>query len=103
MIAPGMVEEIKRLLADGKHSQRKVAKLTGISRATVGAIANGRRPDYPPRAPDEDYYRPTGPPQRCRGCGGNVYPPCQLCHVRAIKANEESRRRRLRQVLQGDY
>lgn len=99
MIAPGIVEEIKRLLAEGKLSQRKIAKVTGISRATIGAIASGKRPDYQPRSRDEDdYFRPTGPAVRCPGCGGKVYLPCRLCRVRAIKAEEEARRRALRRL-----
>ena len=99
MIAKGMVDEIKRLLAAGNLSQRKIAKQTGISRATVGAIASGKRPEYPARVPNDD-YRPAGPPVRCPGCGGRVYAPCQLCRVRAIKSKEQSRRRRLRKLMQ---
>ena len=46
MIAAAKIKEVERLLAENQLSHRKIAKATGISRATVGAIASGRRPDY---------------------------------------------------------
>ena len=46
MIAPGIVAEIRRLLAEEKLSQRKIGRLVGVSRGTVAAIASGTRPDY---------------------------------------------------------
>lgn len=100
MIAPHRVEEVKRLLTGGQLSQRKIARLTGISRATVGAIALGRRPDYPQRDTGDDdlFSRPSGPPARCTGCGGMVYLPCRLCHVRGLKRQEKERRRRRRSL-----
>ena len=49
MIAPAKVMETERLLAVGKLSQRKIAALVGVSRATVSAIAAGTRPDYEAR------------------------------------------------------
>lgn len=90
MIAPERVAEVKRLLAETTLSQRKVSILTGVSRASVGAIAAGRRPDYPPRCkPDDaDDGVPHGPAARCPSCGGLVYMPCRLCRVRAIKRRE---------------
>jgi DNA-binding XRE family transcriptional regulator len=88
MIAPSVVHEIKRLLAEGKYSQRRIARITGVSRGTVGAIASGKRPDYETRArdPELELEQPTGPPRRCPGCGGLVYLPCRLCHVRKLVA-----------------
>ena len=46
MIGEDTVAEIRRLLADGSLSQRKIAGLTHVSRGTVSAIASGRRPQY---------------------------------------------------------
>lgn len=88
MIAPKIVAEIRRLLVEEKISQRKIGRLAGVSRGTVAAIASGKRPDY------EELYRqswdesdePAGPPERCPGCGGLVYMPCQLCRARTITA-----------------
>jgi len=101
MIAPAIVERIKLLLAEGRLSQRKIAQATGVSRATIGAIASGRRPDYPrPRDDDFGFCQPNSPMGRCRGCGGIVSLPCLLCHVRSLKARREERRRRLRNLIE---
>ena len=88
MITPPVVQEVRRLLAKGNLSQRKIAGLTGISRGTVGAIAAGRRPDHVSlgRAAKDVFPEPAGPLQRCPGCGGMVYMPCRLCQARALKA-----------------
>ena len=93
MIAPAKVKEIEDLIAEGRLSQRKIARLTGISRATIGAIAAGRRPDYDERhrlRQLELAEEPLGPRQRCPGCGGVVYMPCRLCRVRRIKSQEQA-------------
>jgi hypothetical protein len=82
MIAPTIVKEVRRLLTEERLSQRKVARLVGISRGTVGRIASGERPDYPASRPSSDWPEPSGPPQRCSCCGGMVYMPCRLCYVR---------------------
>ncbi|MBX3414419.1 MAG: helix-turn-helix transcriptional regulator [Pirellulales bacterium] len=98
MISQGMVDEIRRLLADQTLSQRRIARMTGISRATVGAIANGTRLDYPVRSTADDLLTTveSGPPTRCPGCGGRVYLPCRLCHIRRLKRRDAERRRRRR-------
>jgi len=104
VIASSVVSEIKRLLAEGLHSQRKIARMTGVSRGTVGAIATGKRRDYDasPRDGQWDLEEPTGPPRRCPGCGGLVYMPCRLCHVRRLVAESRIARPPARpdQVLQ---
>jgi DNA-binding XRE family transcriptional regulator len=92
MLSTDRIQEVRRLLAQAELSQRTIARMTGVSRATIGAVASGRRPDYQPRVrTDEDDDRPQGPPERCRGCGGLVYMPCRLCRVRAIKAADRER------------
>jgi transcriptional regulator with XRE-family HTH domain len=88
MIAQAIADEVARLLAEGRLSQRQIARATGISRGTVGSIAQGKRPRRRPVESFLDPTRPLGPPQRCRGCGGYVYLPCLLCRVRALKDNE---------------
>ncbi len=84
MIAPNIVAEVRRLLTESKFSHRQVARLTGVSRNTVGAIAAGRhRNDNLPKEPcDDDSEKPAGPPRRCPGCGGLVYMPCLLCRAK---------------------
>ena len=94
MLAPSMVLEIRRLLAEGIFSQRKIARLTGVSRGSVGAIASGKRPDYELRSRVEDKFeRPAGPPRRCPTCGGMVYMPCRLCALRRRLASKGKNRR----------
>jgi DNA-binding XRE family transcriptional regulator len=89
MIAAALVQEIRRLLAEGRLSQRQIARQLNVSRGTVGAIATGKRREVQRSAEQgkEDPLAPSGPPQRCPQCGGMVYLPCRLCHVR----NELSR------------
>ncbi|HEX4132910.1 MAG TPA: hypothetical protein VHZ24_22950 [Pirellulales bacterium] len=91
-ITQAMVFEVQRLLTQEKLSHRRVAKLVGISRSTVGKIATGRRRAWPDRPASDDSYsiRPSGPVARCPGCGGRVYLPCRLCHVRMLKALDRS-------------
>lgn len=91
MLSPALVEEVRRLLAEGRFSQRRIAVLTGVSRTTVSNIARGRRPDYPQRACDDELGLACGPLGRCPGCGGRVYLPCRLCHVRAVAARQAVR------------
>ena len=96
MIAPAIVIEVRRLLAETKLSQRKIARVAGVSRGTVGTIASGRRPDYESLPRDEDEIdEPAGPPARCGGCGGMVYMPCRLCRVQ--QAAPRQRRPAMRQ------
>ena len=87
MLVNSMVKEVRRLLGEGKLSQRKIARVTGISRCTVSAIASGKRPDYPPRRPTADEpWKRSGPRERCPTCGGLVYMPCRVCRLRSRKA-----------------
>lgn len=90
MLEKAQIDWIVQLLAAGNLSHRRIARLTGISRGTVSAIANGKRAvDRVRQTPVEPCFTP-GPPARCRGCGGMVYMPCLLCRVRAA-ANDSGR------------
>ncbi len=88
MIAPQIVTEIRRLLAVGGLSQRKIAERMGVCRGTVHAIASGRRPDYEPLPRTDDDEESAGPAARCPGCGGMVYLPCRLCRMRRTLAQK---------------
>lgn len=97
MLALARVKEVERLLAEGNLSQRKIARLLRVSRATVSAIATGRRPDYEAQlAARASEFEPLGPIERCPCCGGMVYSPCRLCRVRKLKEQEDTRLRMLR-------
>jgi len=93
MLSVAVVEEIERLLAAGSLSQRGIARRIGVSRGSVNAIAQGKRPDPQTRRParEDALVAPSGPPVRCPTCGGLVQMPCLACRLRAL---DESRRRR---------
>ena len=97
MLAITKVKEAERLLIEGRLSQRKIAALIGISRATLSAIANGRRPDYAARlAARASELEPAGPIVRCGECGGRVHSPCRACRVRATLDQQRDLARALR-------
>lgn len=98
MISLLKVQEIERLLAAGGLSQRKIAKRTGVSRATISGIASGARPDYEAlrRARVQTQEEPEGPLVRCPGCGGRVYAPCRLCRVRGLISAKTTQLRLMR-------
>ena len=86
MLPPSVVNEIRRLLTGEGLSYREIVRITGVSRGTVNAIAQGKRPDgLGRRDVSDDFLPPVGPPRRCPGCGGLVLMPCLLCHVRAMR------------------
>ena len=84
MIEPQLVERIEQLLAEDKLSHRKIARITGVSRGTIGAIASGRRRirPKPMRFWEDDALVPDTPPERCPQCGSMVYMPCLACRTR---------------------
>jgi transcriptional regulator with XRE-family HTH domain len=83
MLKESVVQEIMRLLAEGRLSQRKIARVVGVSRGTVCAIARGKRLDRKARRNEKEAEeRPLGPPERCPGCGGLVHLPCRACRLR---------------------
>jgi len=99
MLAPEIVQEIRRLLSEGVLSQRRIARLMKVSRGTVGAIASGKRPDYTKRRSDDEDRQPTGPPRRCPECGGMVLMPCQACETRRMMVRQPSPLRRWNPLL----
>ena len=103
MLAPSIVDEVRRLLFEKKMSHRKIARKTGISRNTIGLIASGKRPDYDRlrAARHDDPLEPNGPPARCPQCGGMVYLPCRLCHARNLAALSPKHAIRRRQAISG--
>ena len=87
MIATTVVDEIRRMLGEGRLSQRTIARQIGVSRGTVNAIALGKRAHDPARRrrDEKGFTPPAGLPVRCPGCGGRVQMPCLLCYIRARK------------------
>ncbi len=107
MLSLALIEEIQRLLDEGRLSQRKIAWKLRVSRGTVGAIASGSRGIYgrEPKCGELRLPDMEMPAERCFGCGGMVRKPCLLCLTRAYRrrrkllaendATVESRRRRV--------
>ncbi len=91
MLAPEQITKVRRLLANGKYSQRKISRMTNVSRGTVSAIANGKRPDFKPKAQEDEIIFPQGPKGRCPECGAMVYLPCRLCLLKK-RIVEQNRR-----------
>ena len=93
MISRVLVSRIEHLLAAGLSSHREIARISGVSRGSVGPIARGqhahqRRSNHTPDAPDE-LPRPIG---RCGICGARCELPCRACDARAAWAASFVRR-----------
>lgn len=103
MLSPSLVAEVRRLLAEGGHTQRQISARTGVSRGSVSAIASGKRPDRAPAQPAAlNLFDHTRPKVRCPGCGALVCPrvtdaedaptpPCRACEVRSQAAAQPRR------------
>jgi hypothetical protein len=92
MLSTAAIDEVRRMLREGRLSQRGIASKTGVSRGTVNAIALGKRLDRPARkiTSDDGFLPPSGLPVRCPGCGGKVQMPCLLCYVRSLRRQGNS-------------
>jgi transcriptional regulator with XRE-family HTH domain len=93
MLSLKVVEEVKRLLDEKCHSQRRIAEIMSVSRGTVQAIASGKRGIHG-RETDAESEPEDAPPVRCLGCGARVYLPCVLCKARAFSEQRELSRSR---------
>jgi hypothetical protein len=80
VLALEQVLEVKRLLDEGRLSRRSIALLTGVSRGSVNAIANGER-GLIGAPPAETLRERSSIARRCPGCGGMVYAPCVYCEA----------------------
>ena len=90
MLTSALVQEIDRLLREGRMSRRKIAVHLGVSRGIVNAIATGRRGLH---GSDDVLRRPTHTPTsvatRCPRCGYRVYLPCIICRTRLNQAHRQ--------------
>ena len=95
MISSVLVDRVLPLLAAGVLSGQQTARMTGVSRGTVAAIARGDHPNqrppnsnpagpYGPGDPDEE--EPPRPIGRCGRCGAMGELPCRPCDARAAWA-----------------
>jgi transcriptional regulator with XRE-family HTH domain len=85
VLAHDLEEQVLRLLrADPPLSQRKISRLTGVSRGTIAQRAReGRRP---PRQIAQAFIEslPRGPVERCPVHGFLVKTPCLACRLESI-------------------
>ena len=90
IVDPAREEEAAGLLAAGTVSQRAIARQVKVSRGTVAAMANGRRPrDFSRRAAAAKLSGPAleivAVEARCPGCGAMVaFLPCHACRIRTL-------------------
>jgi hypothetical protein len=90
MIRDEQRHEVERLLGSSDLTCSQIARQVGVSRTTVWAIGSGRHEVHRRGRREEVDWdqtlapQPLEPPRRCRGCGGLVYPPCRLCHIRSL-------------------
>ena len=85
MLSVTIVLEIQRLLKSGRWSQRKIARMLGVSRGTVSAVARGRRKAETNRElksiESSGFIPPKGVPRRCSRCGALTKMPCLSCQI----------------------
>ena len=91
MLKPQIVLKILFLLKEKKYSQRKIAKILGVSRGTVNAIAQGKKKLRSCMTVQENssFILPKGPPRRCLTCGAKTKMPCLACQLREKMRKEE--------------
>jgi hypothetical protein len=98
VLDPALVDEVRRLWAAGLRNRRAIARRTGVSRCSVGAIVSGRRPEpglRPRRQPKSIGSPLSGPRARCPQCGVEVVLPCQACRARVQQQQDPDLFRRL--------
>ena len=81
MIESQKILMVIRLLKEKKISQRNIARIMGISRGSVSAIARGKiRRDFM----EDVKIHPKGAWVRCPECGGKTQMPCTVCYLSKI-------------------
>jgi hypothetical protein len=82
MLSDEIVEEIRRLLREGRLSRRAIGERLRVSRGSVANVAKGHRSSRTPRTLIDRHLKR---PSRCPKCGGMVYKPCRLCRARTYQ------------------
>ena len=83
MIKNDIIRKILLHIEQGELSQRKIAKILGVSRGTVQAVVHGRRTEHHASAlkTATTWIVPSGQPKRCPHCGSWVKMPCLACQL----------------------
>jgi transcriptional regulator with XRE-family HTH domain len=87
MLSQQVIDEARRLLSEGRMSQRQIAERLHISRGTVNSLALGRRGSYGRETATAQPIQIS--PSRCPGCRALVYMPCVLCRTRRFIAERK--------------
>lgn len=114
MLSLDKVRAIEVLLAQGRLSQREIARRVRVNRETVNRIASGQRVDYVRLRRWRTRHEPRQlfSAIRCRMCGAKIRVlPCQRCHLHWLIATGAVKRNRtgndtalpLGVELTGDY
>lgn len=90
MIDQHTIDQVVRLLDDGRTSQREIARRLRISRALISDIANGRRGRY--GRPHAAALTELPQVVRCPACGVRVELPCVACRAREWQHRVQLRR-----------
>lgn len=88
MIKKTQIDEILRLLNEGKISQRKIALRIGVSRTAVKAVflkTVHKSSVCEEKRKRDMIIHPSGKPIRCPHCGSLVKMPCLACQLKEIK------------------
>lgn len=80
MLDNGIINKARELLAEGRLSQRKIAKILGISNTMVSLIHHQKRKPFS-EAAGNPIAEPDGPIMRCPVCGGKTRLPCVYCQI----------------------
>ncbi|MCL2745437.1 MAG: hypothetical protein FWE67_16475 [Planctomycetaceae bacterium] len=88
MLSHKQIEKVKKLLKAGKHSERAIARLTGVARTVIHRLANGKNKKWfrEEHQWDDHWHglRSPIPNQRCPKCGAKVQMPCLVCIMREL-------------------
>ena len=105
MLSKDTIQTIQRLLEEGQHSQRQIARQLGVGRNQVSEIARGRRPDYDTIRDERQRARMEARQQvefgRCSECGAKARLPCLVCLAR--RRVHKMRRRDSKERVTGSY
>ena len=89
MISQDKIDHVERLLKDPRNTQRKISKITGVSRGMISLIANGQRKTYEAKQESHEFAS-SDVTVKCPTCGHRVKLPCLLCWLHANPDAEAS-------------
>lgn len=82
MISETRIMIAEQLISEGRLSQRRIARETGLSRGTIHALAVGKRKIQERKPQFLIEHNRKSPFVRCPDCGSMVRIPCVFCTIR---------------------